>query len=213
MTWTEQAGWVGWVWFIVMYTLTCVFFLPGSVLAVGAGAAYGFWWGTVLVSVSNLAGAVVNFLTSRYLMRGWLLRKFQNNQKFHALDHAIATEGGRVIFLSRVSPILPHSVVSYAAGLTKISFTKFSIASWIGFIPISAVYSYAGAIVGRVARARAGTADAIDSWWYYGIGLLVTVVVTVMATRLGARAIRKSLHLDEEDAAASRTPADGVRDV
>ena len=38
LEWIEQSGWVGAVGFIVLYTLTCVFFLPGSVLTVGAGA-------------------------------------------------------------------------------------------------------------------------------------------------------------------------------
>ena len=38
LDWVEQSGWVGWLAFVVIYTLTCVFFLPGSVLTVGAGA-------------------------------------------------------------------------------------------------------------------------------------------------------------------------------
>ena len=46
MEWIEQSGWIGVGWFIVLYTLTCVFFLPGSVLTVGAGAVYGFWFST-----------------------------------------------------------------------------------------------------------------------------------------------------------------------
>lgn len=197
MQWIEQSGWVGWVWFIVLYTLTCVFFLPGSILTIGAGAAYGFWGGTLLVSISSVAGAVVNFLTSRYLIRGWLSRKLANNAKFQALDHAICKEGWHIILLSRISPILPHSVVSYACGLTKISFTKYVIASWVGFIPISAAYSYAGSVVGKVARARAGLHHGTDSWIFYGIGLVVTVIVTVLAMRLATRAIRQKLHLDE----------------
>lgn len=193
MQWIEQSGWMGWVWFIVLYTLTCVFFLPGSMLTVGAGAAYGFWGGTVLVSISSVAGALVNFLTSRYLIRGWLTRKFAKNKTFHALDHAIAKDGWQIILLSRVSPILPHSVVSYACGLTRISLTKYSLASWIGFIPISAAYAYLGALVGKFARAKAGLYHGTDSWIFYGIGLIVTVIVTVLSTRLAARAIRERL--------------------
>jgi len=204
MLWIEQAGWVGWIWFIVLYTLTCVFFLPGSLLTVGAGAAYGFWGGTLLVSISSVTGAAVNFLTSRYLLRKWLTRKFAHSAKFHALDQAVAKDGWQVILLSRISPILPHSVVSYACGLTKISFTRFSIASWIGFVPISAAYAYAGALVGKVARAKAGLHHGTESWVFYGIGLVVTVVVTVMSTRLAARAIRDRLRLDD----ANVTPAE-----
>jgi len=199
MDWIEQSGPVGWLWFIVPYTLTCVFFLPGSILTFGAGAAWGFWGGTVLVSISSVAGATVNFLTSRYLLRGWLTRKFASNRIFHALDHAIAKHGWQVILLSRLSPILPHSVVSYACGVTKISFTRYWLASWIGFLPISAVYAYTGALVGRLARAKAGLHDGSESWVFYGLGLLVTIVVTVMTTRLASRTIRERLNIKTEE--------------
>lgn len=190
MDFVERSGWVGWLWFIVIYTITCIFFLPGSVLTVGAGAIYGFWGGTFLVSISNLIGAVVNFLTSRYLMRGWLKRKLEKDPRFHALDTAVATDGWKIILLSRISPMVPHSVVSYACGLTKISLTRYSLASWIGFIPISAAYSYAGAFLGKFARAKAGAPHGSESWIFYGIGLVVTVIVTVWSTRVAARALK-----------------------
>jgi uncharacterized membrane protein YdjX (TVP38/TMEM64 family) len=193
LDWVEQSGWVGWLLFIVIYTLTCVFFLPGSVLTMGAGAIYGFWGGALLVSVSNLVGAVVNFLTSRYLLRNWLQRRFAANKKFHALDHAVAADGWRILLLSRISPVVPHSVVSYACGLTKLSLGKFSLASWLGFIPISAAYSYAGAFLGKFARLKAGMPHGAESWqtWvFYGIGLVATVVVTVWSTRVASRALK-----------------------
>jgi uncharacterized membrane protein YdjX (TVP38/TMEM64 family) len=193
LDWVEQSGWVGWIAFVGIYTITCVLFLPGSVLTVGAGAIYGFWGGTLLVSISNLVGAVVNFLTSRYLLRGWLQRRFAHNKKFHALDDAIATDGWRILLLSRISPVVPHSIVSYACGLTKLSLTKFSLASWIGFVPISAAYSYAGAFLGKFARARMGLphgAESRETWIFYGVGLVVTIVVTVWSTRIAARALR-----------------------
>ncbi|HEY8898830.1 MAG TPA: TVP38/TMEM64 family protein [Chthoniobacterales bacterium] len=193
LDWVGQSGWVGWVGFIVIYTITCVLFLPGSVLTVGAGAIYGFWGGTLLVSISNLVGAVVNFLTSRYLLQGWLQRKFAHNRKFHALDDAIASEGWRIILLSRISPVVPHSIVSYACGLTKLSLAKFSLASWLGFIPISAAYSYVGAFLGKFARASIGQPHGEGSWvtWtFYAVGLIVTLVVTVWSMRVAARALR-----------------------
>ncbi len=193
LDWVEQSGWGGWLGFVVIYTLTCVLFLPGSILTVGAGAIYGFWGGTLLVSISNLVGAMVNFLTSRYLARAWLQRRLAGNARFQALDAAVAREGWQVILLSRISPVLPHSIVSYACGLTKISFTRFALASWLGFIPISAAYSYAGAFLGKFARAKAGLPHGQESWttWaFYGVGLVVTIAVTVWSGRIAARALK-----------------------
>jgi uncharacterized membrane protein YdjX (TVP38/TMEM64 family) len=80
MAWIEQTGPIGWVWFIVLYTLSCVLFLPGSVLSVGAGAVYGFWGGTALVSLASVAGALANFVSARFLLRGLMERRFSKSK-------------------------------------------------------------------------------------------------------------------------------------
>jgi uncharacterized membrane protein YdjX (TVP38/TMEM64 family) len=151
MEWIAHSGWVGAVWFVVLYTLTCVFFLPGSILTIGAGAVYGFWFSTALVAISSTVGAAVNFLTSRYLARNWMQRKIGHNAKFRALEKAVCAEGWRMILISRMSPIIPHSLVSYAAGLIA-SVLRFTLASFVGFLPQSAAYTYLGAIVGKAVR-------------------------------------------------------------
>ncbi|HEY5704268.1 MAG TPA: TVP38/TMEM64 family protein [Terrimicrobiaceae bacterium] len=191
MEWIEQSGWIGVLWFVVLYTLTCVFFLPGSVLTIGAGAVYGFWFSTGLVTISSTVGAVVNFLTSRYLARNWMLRKLGHNAKFRALEKAVSAEGWRMILISRMSPIVPHSLVSYAAGLIRISFWRFTLASFIGFLPPSAAYTYVGAVVGKALRTSAGVGshDPV-TWTFYGLGLVATLAVTGLTTRIARRSWR-----------------------
>ncbi len=196
MTWIEASGWVGWFGFIVLYAITCVFLLPGSLLTVGAGAAYGFWSGTLLVTIASVAGAALNFATSRYLVHNWFQRKFAHSPKFRALDRAIAHGGWRIVLLSRLSPVLPHSLVSYACGLTTISMTRFTLASWIGFIPISAAYAYTGALLGKIARAKAGLPHGIESWILYGLGLAATIAVTVYSAKIANEALRTKVDIE-----------------
>ena len=192
MEWIAQSGWSGVVWFVILYTLTCVFFLPGSVLTVGAGAVYGFWFSTVLVTVSSTLGAVVNFLTSRYLARGWMHGKLGPSGKFRALDKAVSAEGWRIIFTSRMSPIIPHSLVSYAAGLLRISFWRFTLASFFGFLPQSAAYTYIGAVLGKAVRTSAGVTDHDPILWiFYCLGLVATLAVTVLTTRIARRSWKR----------------------
>jgi uncharacterized membrane protein YdjX (TVP38/TMEM64 family) len=206
MEWIASSGWVGAVWFIVLYTLTCVFFLPGSILTIGAGAIYGFWFSTALVTVSSTVGAAVNFLTSRYLVRNWMQRKLGHSAKFRALEKAVSSEGWRMILISRMSPIIPHSLVSYAAGLIRISFWKFTFASFVGFLPQSAAYTYVGAVVGKALRTSAGvTPHDPVTWAFYSLGLVATLVVTVITTRVARRSWRTYF--------AKRAPADERRPV
>jgi len=194
LEWIRHQGPTGWIWFILLYSLTCVTFLPGSVLSVGAGAIYGFWIGTLLVSVSSAIGAMASFLAGRFVFRKLLIRKLNSSRRFRAVDLAIEKEGWKIVFLSRLSPILPHSIVSYISGLTRISLTRYTLASWAGFAPISAAYAYAGAVLGSIARNRAGIAGGDEpSWLLYGGGLVITVVVMIISGRVAKKAIQESL--------------------
>ena len=188
MHWIEGSGWVGWIWFVILYALSCVLFLPGSVLSFGAGAVSGFWSGTLLVSLGSVAGALANFLSTRYLLRGWMGRRFAGSRKFHALDHAATTDGWRLIMLTRLSPVLPHSLVSCAFGLSRISFWRYLFASWIGFLPISAAYAYGGAVIGKAAKR--GIHQGASAWAVYAAELALTILITVWITRISQRALR-----------------------
>jgi len=207
MLWIEHSGWVGWIWFIVLYALSCVLFLPGSVLSFGAGAVYGFWAGALLVSLGSVAGAFANFVSTRYLLRGWMARKFANSRKFQALDHAAAVDGWKLVILTRLSPILPHSLVSCAFGLSRISFMRYMLASWIGFLPISAAYAYGGAVIGRAAKG--GIHQGPWAWSAYTIELALTILITIWITRIAHNALRSyapevvEAIAEEEEAPAS----------
>ncbi len=187
MLWIEQSGWVGWLWFILLYTLSCVLFLPGSVLSFGAGAVYGFWPATILVSLGSVAGAWANFFSARYLLRGFVSRKWGHGRKFRALDRAVERDGWKLIILTRISPVLPHSLVSCAVGLSRISVWKYLAASWIGFLPISAAYAYAGSVIGKAAKG--GLHQGPWAWSAYAVELLITILVTVWITRIAHKAL------------------------
>jgi len=213
MLWVEHSGWIGWIWFIILYTLSCVFFLPGSVLSFGAGAVYGFWSGTLLVSLGSVAGAFANFVSTRYLLRGWMARKFSKSRKFQALDHAAAVDGWKLVMLTRISPILPHSLVSCAFGLSRISFLRYLLASWVGFLPISAAYAYGGAVIGRAAKG--GLHQGPWAWAAYAIELAVTVLITVWITRFAQSALRNyapevAEAIAEEEGVTGSPPACGA---
>lgn len=188
MIWIEQTGPIGWVWFVILYTLSCVLFLPGSVLSFGAGAVYGFWGGTLLVSVASVGGALANFLLTRHLLRGWMEQRFAKSRKFHALNHVATKDAWRMIILSRISPILPHSLVSCAFGLSRLDFWRYLAASWVGFLPISAAYAYGGAVIG--AAAKAGLGQGPRAWLVYGLELALTIGITVWITRAAHKALR-----------------------
>lgn len=204
--WVRSHEWLGVLWIVGLYSFTCVFFLPGSILTLAAGAIYGFWIGTLIMTVASTAGAAVSFLISRYLARDWVQRKLGRGGRLRTLEHAVGSGGWKIILISRISPIVPHSLVSYAAGLTQISFWRFCFASLGGFLPLNAAYAYAGALVGTALRSNHSLApqDPV-SWAFYIAGMVATLAAVILVARAATRAWKETIR--KEEAAADSEPA------
>jgi uncharacterized membrane protein YdjX (TVP38/TMEM64 family) len=103
LEWVSGLGMWGPVIFIIIYIVACVLFIPGTILTLGAGVIFGVVKGSVIVSVSATLGATVAFLVGRYLARDWVAGKVEGNQKFKAIDDAVAREGWKIVGLTRLS--------------------------------------------------------------------------------------------------------------
>ena len=188
--WIESLGIIGMSLFVLVYILACIFLIPGSPLTVGAGAVFGFWTGLILVSVGSTLGAVAAFLISRYLARGFIEKKIDKSHKFSAMDMAIKREGWKIIFLTRLSPIIPFFLLNYALGLTKIRLRTYIISSWAGMIPGTVLYTY----IGSLGKTILTTENSLADWVILGVGLIATVSVTLIISKIAKR----SLALDNQ---------------
>jgi uncharacterized membrane protein YdjX (TVP38/TMEM64 family) len=169
-------------------------FFPASVLTIGAGFVFGVLAGTVIVSVSATIGAALAFLIARYLARGKIEQKVSSNQKFKQIDRAIGEQGAKLVFLLRLSPLIPFNVSNYFYGLTAVRFWPYVLASWIGTFPGTLLYVYLGAAGKAGLTAAAGQSSSRSAWEYllFSLGLVATVVVTVWVTRIARRELSKS---------------------
>lgn len=186
--WIERAGSWGQVLFVVIYILATVLLIPGSALGLGAGALFGVVHGTALVSLASTLGATCAFLLGRYLARGWAARKVEHHPSFAAIDQAVAGEGWKIVLLTRLSPIFPFTLLNYAFGLTRVSLRGYVLASWAGMMPGTVLYVYLGSL------ARAGIENRqpnLAEWILYGVGLIATITIVLIATRIASRLLAK----------------------
>jgi len=188
--WVAQLGLMGPVIFIGLYILATVLFIPGSVLTLGAGAVFGVVWGSIYVSIASTLGATCAFLVGRYVARDAIARKIEGNQRFAAIDKAVANEGWKIVGLMRLSPVFPFTLLNYAFGLTQVKLRDYVLASWIGMMPGTILYVYLGSLAQAATGDRARTTS---EWVLYGVGLLATVIVTVFVTRLAKNALAKKI--------------------
>jgi uncharacterized membrane protein YdjX (TVP38/TMEM64 family) len=193
LQWMQGRGWEGMLGLVLVYAAACILFLPGSLLTLGAGAVYGLWTGMALISAGSLLGSTLSFLAGRYLFRRPLQKRLAKNEKFQKIDEAVSREGGKIVFLSRLSPIFPFSLLNYGLGLTRISLGRFMAASWLGTLPLIAVYVYGGMVAGSLAALGTGRGKPPGLWALQIGGLVATVALCVFVTRLAGKALKTKI--------------------
>jgi len=192
LEWCRGLGFWAPVVLIAAYILACIFFIPGSILTIGAGFLFGVIKGTITVSIASTLGATAAFLIGRTIARGKIEEMVEGKPKFSAIDRAVEKEGFKFVFLTRLSPIFPFNLLNYAFGLTKVPLWKYVLASWIGMIPGTVMYVYIGSgleslvAVGAGATGEKTTAERVLFW----VGLVATVLVATVVTTIARRALR-----------------------
>lgn len=206
LNWVKDQGIIGYFVFISLYIFACVFFIPGTVLTLGAGAIYGVIKGSILVSVASTLGASAAFLVGRYAARSFVEKKIEGNQSFSAIDNAVAKEGWKIVFLTRLSPLFPFNLLNYMYGLTKVSFLNYLTASWIGMMPGTVMYVYIGSLSGDLATLGINNAEqSIFQWILKVIGFAATVIVTFYVTLIARNALKSKVEESAEPPNAEGT--------
>src|SRR5438105_7899792 len=192
--WVGQMGAIGIFIFIAVYAVATVLLAPGAILTIGAGFAFGLWKGFLAVSAGSTLGAALAFLVARFIARDKVEAIAKGNEKFRKIDNAIGKQGAKLIFLLRLSPVIPFNLSNYFYGVTGVKFWPYVFASWNGMIPGTFLYVYIGtAGKGAVIVARG---EAIQYGWQYwillSVGLAATIVVTIWITKIARDALQNS---------------------
>lgn len=191
----RELGRAGAAVFVVAYVAAVVLLLPGSVLTMGAGFAYGPMYGTLLVMLASNLGATLAFLLGRTVLRERVARRIAGDARFNAVNAAVGAQGFRVVLLLRLSPLLPFNLLNYALGLTRVRLRDFVLASVPGMFPGTLLYVYLGSLVTSVSQLTSGQPPDSGTWGRvlsWG-GLLATIAVTVLITRIARRALKSAL--------------------
>ena len=176
--WVQGFGAAGWVIFGVVYALTVLVLVPGSILTLAAGVIWGLW-AFPLIIVSATVGSSLSFLAARYLFQERVQAKVKDYPKFRAVNDAIGDEGWKVVGLLRLSPALPFSLQNWFLGITPVGFLPAQIATFFGIMPGTLLYVWIGSLGGSAASGDTSTAKYV----IFGVGILATLAVTVLVTK------------------------------
>jgi uncharacterized membrane protein YdjX (TVP38/TMEM64 family) len=180
----------GAVLFVSLYIVASVTMAPAFILTFAAGAVWGLWKGSILVYIGALCGAsTVYFLAGRF-MRSRVIDWLDREPRVAAVRRAVAEQGVWMLFLLRLSPLVPFVQLNYALVLSGVRYRDYVIAT-IGMWPTIVMYVYYGKVVGDVAALAAGVAPkrGLEYYVLLAAGLVATIIATTMITRAAKKAM------------------------
>ena len=174
------------------YVLCTVLFIPGSAITIGSGTLFGLKTGFLVVLVGANLGALCSFLLARSFLREKVVRWAEANPRFRSLDRAIGKQGFRMVFLARLSPVFPFVLLNYFLGLTAVRTPAYALANLLGMLPATFLFVYIGAAARDAIAGQMETSVGFYQQILKYVGLLATVAVVVIVTRIARKAMREA---------------------
>ena len=135
--------------FFIIYVVVTAFALPISLpKTLLAGALFGFWPGLILVSFASSIGSTFCFLFSRFALRAYVQKRFNNY--LEKINKGIEEDGWLYLLFLRLSPVFPFFIINLVFGLTKMKTFQFYLVSQVGMFIGTAIFVNAGAQIGSI---------------------------------------------------------------
>jgi uncharacterized membrane protein YdjX (TVP38/TMEM64 family) len=139
----DELGFWGPLLILALAVLHAVIFYPAEIVDAAAGFAYGFFPALCLVMAGWLLNGVICWAIGRSVARPLLDRWF-GEDRFERVEGSIERGGPTLLIAMRLIPILPFSIVSYAAGAARVPIWRFLWTTVVGYLPITMISVYFG---------------------------------------------------------------------
>ena len=141
--------------------------LPAFLITFANGTLFGFWWGSLLSWSSAMLGAALCFFIARFLGRPVIV-KLLSESTVNTSDQFFQRYGRHAVLIARLVPVISFDAISYGAGLTSMRFLWFAVATGIGQLPATLLYSYLGDRV---------TGSIKVLFWMFGIVISISIII------------------------------------
>ncbi len=132
--------------FVLMVFQSMIAPIPAFLITFANAAIFGWWQGAILSWTSSMVGAALCYFISRALGRD-IVERIAGKGALAGVEGYFEKYGSRTIVVCRLLPFVSFDAVSYFAGLTPIKFIPFFLATGIGQLPATVIYSYVGGML------------------------------------------------------------------
>lgn len=181
--------------YIVLNALRPFLLFPALLVGVAGGLAFGPVWGTIYLMIGTAAGAALCFAVARLLGGGRLKHCCEQWLPLGHLDARLAAHGFKTVLLLRLAPVLPWDAVSFMAGLSRVRFWPYLLATVAGSVPGAIAFTCLGDSLSRSLASAAvfAAALAVLAAFYYYRRHCIKEADYAAALRLGSRRARDPL--------------------
>jgi uncharacterized membrane protein YdjX (TVP38/TMEM64 family) len=141
---SQVVQWGAWgpVIYMLLYAVGPSFLVPGAVMTIAGGLAFGTKWGSVYSLIGGDVGAIVAFAAGRFLGKSFVEKIV--GERFKSMLHRIAKNGFQIILYLRMVPVIPYNALNLLAGASPITFHDYFWATMIGMIPGTILFAFLG---------------------------------------------------------------------
>ncbi len=184
----RAMGSAGLVLYGAFYAAALLLFVPGTLLAIGAGFLFGVARGVAVILAASTVSAALAFTIVRRFARAPVERLARRDHRLAAVDRAIVREGWKVVVLLRLSPLFPFGFSSYLYGLTRLRLAPFLTASGLALLPRAFLAASLGAATASLERGRG---RGPWEWALLAAGIAATLAATLLLARRAAEELDK----------------------
>ena len=166
--------------FVCIYILIVLLILPASWLSLLSGFLYGAYFGSFIVFISASIGASLAFFVSKSFFAKKLKNLFSRYPKLSVMEKIVEKGGLKLIFLARLSPIFPFSILNYFYGFNNVKFRDFALGLF-GIIPGTFLYCSIGSLAKSLQELK--NVQSPNNLYMTTIGVVSTFLVVYLLAK------------------------------
>lgn len=186
LDWFRDLGPLAVLPYVAVFVLASIFFIPISGLILMAGTLYGFWMGYLLAAFSAILSVAVCYAVGKKIWRQRVEDLRRGHPRFESVLEAVSKHGYILVFLIRLNPFLPFTVLNYLFTIPKLDPKKYLVSSFLALTPDIFFYLY----VGHIGNVLLEDPSEVSVWTWLILG--VAAVATVTAGVIINQMIRKA---------------------
>jgi uncharacterized membrane protein YdjX (TVP38/TMEM64 family) len=190
VTWVRGTGALGVIVFSLVFIALGLTMLPTTAMYLAAGMLYGTVWGALLMNSLGVVVELCTLLIVQTSLRKHIEHAIEHRPKLQALDRAIRERSLSILFLLRLSPLMPFGILNYALAMTKVPLWKRLVTNFFGMLPCTLMITYVGSFLSSVTQ----LSDAQPPSLWKHVAIWTGLATSLAATLLAARATKHALH-------------------